>query len=106
MLPLIVFLLVIMSGSFYLAARFDKRFEETAIITIVSFVLICFLMGMIGLLRFAVHAVLIIALALYVLGVMVLVKNKEWKRFLNNFFTPGFVIFMIMCVVFLMGIRG
>lgn len=106
MLPLIVFLLVIMSGSFYLAARFDKRFEETAIITIVSFVLICFLMGMIGLLRFAVHAVLIIALALYVLGVMVLVKNKEWKRFLNNFFTPGFVIFMVMCVVFLMGIRG
>ena len=106
MLPLIVFLLVIMSGSFYLAARFDKRFEETAIITIVSFVLIAFLMGMIGLLRFAVHAVLIIALALYVLGVMVLVKNKEWKRFLGNFFTPGFVIFVVMCAVFTMGIRG
>lgn len=106
MLPLIVFLLVIMGGSFFYAARFNKRFEETLIITIIGYILFTFLMGMIGLLRFAVYVVLIIALALYVLGIVVLVKNREWKRFLNNFFTPGFVIFMIVCVVFLMGIRG
>ena len=106
MLPLIVFLLVIMSGSFFCAARYSKRFEETLISTIIVYILFTFLMGMVGLLRFAVYGVLVFSLVLYVLGIMELVKNKEWKRFLGCFFTPGFVIFVVMCVVFLMGIRG
>lgn len=106
MLPLIVFLLVIMSGSFFCAARYSKRFEETLISTIIVYILFTFLMGMVGLLRFAVYGVLIFSLVFYVLGIMELVKNKEWKRFLGCFFTPGFVILVVMCVVFLMGIRG
>ena len=106
MLPLIVFLLVIMSGSFFCAARYSKRFEETLISTIIVYILFTFLMGMVGLLRFAVYGVLVFSLVLYALGIMELVKNKEWKRFLSCFFTPGFVILVVMCVVFLMGIRG
>ena len=99
MLPLIVFLLVIMSGSFFCAARYSKHFEETLISTIIVYILFTFLMGMVGLLRFAVYGVLVFSLVLYALGIMELMKNKEWKRFLGCFFTPGFVILVVMCVV-------
>ena len=70
MLPLIVFLLVIMSGSFFCAARYSKRFEETLISTIIVYILFTFLMGMVGLLRFAVYGVLVLSLVLYVLCIM------------------------------------
>ena len=77
MLPLIVFLLVIMSGSFFCAVHFSKRFEETLISTIIVYILFTFLMGLVGLLRFGVYGVLAFSLVLYVLGIMELVKTKE-----------------------------
>lgn len=106
MLPLMLFFLVIMSGSFFCAVRFNERFERTLVITILVYVLLSFLLGMIGLLRYSVYVILVISSVLYVLGIYELVKRRNIKEFVSNFFTPGLFVFLVLSVVFLKGIRG
>lgn len=106
LLPLILFFLVIMSGSFCGSVLFNKRFEGTLTFTIVFYVILSFLMGIIGLLRYSVYLVLIISFVFYAVGAVGLFKKRNFREFVLNFFTPGLFVFLIISLVVLRGIRG
>lgn len=95
-----------MSGPFYVSAVFDKKFEEILPVTMTLMVAISFLMGIFGILKYSVYLIIILSIVLYVLGIYKLLKQKTLKQCISNFFTPGFVIYVILSIFFFITIKG
>ena len=95
MLTNIAFLLLICSGSVYCAARNQRRFEEILPLTSIAMVLIVFVCGVCGNLVAGVVIILVLAIALYILSVIHLIRNRQIKGFISAMVTPGAAVFVI-----------
>ena len=105
-LSILVFLLVISSGSIFSSAYFKTKYEEVLPITCTSIVLLSFVLGIIGLLKYSTYLVLLISLVLYIVTISKAIKNKNIRELINNTITPGFVLFIVLFLVFLIAIYG
>lgn len=106
MISLLAFFLLLSSGSFYVTARFHRRYEETVPLTIFCAVELVFPFGLLDNLKLGFYAVCLVMLALYALGARQLAREKDMKAFRARFFTPAFFIFlflMVLCAVLVVG---
>ena len=101
MLAVILFLLVLLSGSALCCARFDCRFEEIVPLSEMALVFVLFLFGLAGSLLAGVYAVLALALAAYVLAAVAVKRRGDPRGFLRRFFTPGFALFLVLAAALL-----
>lgn len=106
LLTILVFLLVISSGSIFCSAFFNKKFEEVLPITCTLIIIISFLFGIIGLLETSVITILIISAVLYVLSIYKMITTNRIKTIINNIFTPGFILFVILSIIIFISIYG
>ena len=105
MLDIGLFLVVLLSGSVFAAARFGRKFEEILPITCMGIVLTLFLFGAVGILGAGVYAVLIAAACFWAYGLWRLVKG-EGKRLIKSMITPAFVIFCGIFALLMLGDYG
>lgn len=105
-LSILLFILVLVSGSFFAAYKFDKAFEKTFPITCLVFVLLSFILGLFNILVISTPVIIVVALGLYGYTIYQVIKNKDLKRVLNKIFTPGFVILVLFILVFIFGLKG
>lgn len=89
-----IILFILMSGSLYCIVRFNKRFEEIIPITIFGIIMILYVFGLFGCLRLGVNLIIIITLILYILVFYEIYKQRNFKCFLSNLFTPAFAIWV------------
>lgn len=102
----LLFILVLMSGSFFAAYKFDKPFEETFPISCLSYIIIGFIIGILNILKISVPIIIVFSLALYAYTIYEVVKNKDLDKIINNIFTPGFVIFIGFTFIFVFALKG
>ena len=106
MLAEITILLYLLSGSFFAAVFFSKKFEETISITILSSVCITFLFGMLGKLYWGFAFCLFLCIGLYFLSVIKLFRCKNISSIKSEFLTPSLLLFCILYVVIIILVRG
>ena len=94
MLAITIFLLILCSGSFLGTVCFNRRFEEVLPLTAIGSVLSVFVFGVCGALEVGVTFCIIAVIVLYITSAILLFVRRNFKDFLKNFFTPGFVIFL------------
>lgn len=101
-ISIILFLLLISSGSVFAASYFDKKYEEVLPITCGGIIVVSFLFGLVGLLRFSTTIISIVCLVLFVFGIVNAIRNK--KNILKNIFTPAFFVFVILLGFMFLGV--
>lgn len=96
MFGLIIAMLIVVSGCVFSAIRFNKRFEETIIIDIFSIIIVLYIFGMIGILKYGCYFLAIIAFILYAYSIYKLIKDKAlFKQLFKNIVTPAFILWII-----------
>ena len=105
-LSITVFMLLLFSGSIFLFQFYKLRIESTLPICCTLIVFISFIFGLFGLLNLVIYVLLIIGFVLYLLVVYSVIKNQEIKYLLKKLFTPGLVIYYILCCVFIITTKG
>lgn len=105
-ITILVYFLLISSGSIFATSYFKTKYEEVLPITCTSIVLVSFLFGIIGILKYSIYVILVLALILYVLAIAKIAKEKNIKEIINSTITPGFVLFLVLFLVFLIAIYG
>lgn len=100
MIANIVWFGMLLSGSFFACAKFNRKFEEIFPVSGLVLVLALFVCGILGFLKYSAILFLAVSLALYActLGLF-LFKKADISSFLKHFFTPGFAL---LCVYFLL----
>lgn len=91
-----IFLLMMASPSIYLAARLDKRFEQTFPLSVMASVLILFGFGLGGILKLGVPFLLCLSVCMYMLTVGYLLRKRCFRSLIENLVTPGAVFFLIV----------
>lgn len=102
-ISIVVFLLLISSGSVFASSYFNKKYEEVLPITCFGIILISFLFGIIGLLRFSTIVICLIGLILYIFAIKKAVKEKN-SSILKLIFTPAFYVFLILMCFVIIGV--
>ena len=92
----IIFLLILISGSVIGCSLSDRKFEEMLPITCSGIVTILFLSGILGGLKVGVYITIFLAIALWGISLILLIKKREWKNFVKKFITPGCVVFIFL----------
>lgn len=105
-LTIILFLLIITSGSVFSIVFLNRKFEELLPITCSSIVIILYLFGYFEILKYGVTVVCVVSLVLYVLSIVKIIKNKTYTVFIKNLLTPGFLVFNLLVVIFLITMTG
>jgi len=106
-MTVLIFLAVIFSFSLYSAVKFHKRFELTLPVWCMASGAIIFFAGLAGALKAGAYAVLFIALIFWLLGLLEIYNNKNnLNLFINNFFTPGFAVFLIFAFISALALNG
>lgn len=100
----LIFLLVIFSGSVFCIACFNKKFEQVLPITCISIVVISFILGLIKLLKYSWIVICILSVVLYALAIIKIIKDNSLNSLINNFFTVGFVVFIVLTVVIFLSV--
>ena len=106
MLTTLLFLLLLSSTSVYCALRFQKSFELTLPVSAMGSVLVLFLFGLAGQLRAGVWAVVLLALVLYGLSAVSLLKNRNWRSLGKHLLTPAAAVFFLGTLVYAFLYRG
>ncbi|MDO4940332.1 MAG: hypothetical protein Q4E33_01400 [Erysipelotrichaceae bacterium] len=103
---ILLYLLIISSGSVFACTYFNKKYEEVLPISCSAIVVFSFLLGMCTLLKISTILIIVISLALYVLSIIKIVKEKNYKEVLGRIFTPGFLVYIVLAFVFLFALKG
>ena len=96
MLSIILWFIILSSGGVICAAVWGRRYEETLPITCSGIVLVLFLAGIFTNLFVGEVLVCILSGAAYITALIWVIKKKNLKEFVRNFFTPGFVGFILI----------
>lgn len=99
-MSILLFFLILSSGSLFATAYFDKKYEEALPITCAIFVLIGFLCGILSILKYSLFIVIFISIILYVTTFIKIVKDNSLKDYLTKLISPGFLIYLALCVFF------
>ncbi len=92
---ILLFFVILSSGSFFGAAIFGRRYEEIVPITACSLVMILFLFGLAGSLLPGVYFVCVAAMVLTLTSGICIFRKGTVKSFCRAFFTPGFFVFLV-----------
>lgn len=106
MITIILFFLIISSGSVLGSAVYGKKYEEMLPITIMSIVMLLFLCGILHVMKFGVLLVLALCAMVYAYSVYMIAKKKKIKSFMKNIATPACVIFLFFFMFFIICDRG
>lgn len=94
-MSVILWILVLSSGSVVGAVISKKKYEEILPVTCSTLVLLLLLAGVVGFLKEGVYCVLGISVGMYIFAAVYLLKGRApIKGVLNRIFTPGFWIFI------------
>lgn len=105
-LVIFLYLIIISSGSVFACTYFGKKYEEVLPISCSTIVVFSFLLGMCSLLKISTFLIIVISLVLYVLSIIKIIKNKNIKEVLGRIFTPGFLVYIVLFVLFLFALKG
>lgn len=105
-ITVLTYFLLISSGSIFASSYFKTKYEEVLPITCTSIVILSFLFGIIGILKYSVYVILLLAVIAYILAILKIAKEKNLKEIIDRTFTPGFVLFVVLFLVFLIAIYG
>ncbi len=88
--------IMLLSGSFFGAVVWKKRFEETFPVFVFGLVLILYIFGLFGGLKYGVFFIYLLILSLYVAGIIAITRKKNIKDAAGVFFTPAFWIYVVL----------
>lgn len=91
-----IMLFILSAAGVFSAACFHKRFEETFPITCLGIVLVLFLCGLCNQLLAGVYALLFASPLLYAIALGVVLHKRSFRNFCQHFFTPGFLLFLLL----------
>ena len=94
MFSLLMFFLLISTGSIAGTVFFNRQYEETLPLTLFSIVLTVYSFGLLGMLKTGVYFCMVISILLYFLSIYRLLKSRKLKEFTAKTFTPAFFIFV------------
>lgn len=97
----IILLGILMTGSVFGAAIYEKRFEELLPVTCATIILTIYAAGIAGALKLGVYVVLVLSTILWIFSAYKVFKCKKIRSFLEHFLTPGFCVFVFL--YFLLG---
>lgn len=103
-ISIILFLLLISSGSVFAASYFDKRYEEVLPITCAGIIAIAFLFGLVDILRFSTIFISIACSLLFVFGIIHAIKKS--KNIIKKIFTPAFFVFIALLGFMFLGVHN
>lgn len=106
MLAEVVIFVFLVSGSFYAAVGFDRKFEEILPLTIMTSVALTFFSGMMHELFMGAVCCFSICVVLYILAGIKLCRSKSFLTLKSNFFTPSFFLFLVLYIVLILLIYG
>lgn len=99
MTPILLWFAILSSGGVLGAAFWKHRFEEILPITCSVIVLVMFFCGVAGNLSVGAVLVNVLGVVAYIAAVFEIIRRRNWKDFVYNFFTPGFLGFVIVFVL-------
>lgn len=105
-LVILLYLLIISSGSVFACTYFGKKYEEVLPISCSAIVVFSFLLGMCSLLKISTILIVVISLVLYVLSIIKIIKTKNIKEVFGRIFTPGFLVYIVLFALFLFALKG
>lgn len=105
-LSILVFMLIISSGSIFASAFYNRKYEEILPLTCSAIVAILFMFGMFKSLYIGTIVIIICSCLLYILSIINVIKNKTIKLFIKNTFTLGFVAYVLLSAFMLFTISG
>ena len=106
MLSLVLFFLLISSGSVFAAVRYSRRYEETVPLTIFCSVEVVFLFGLLDNLKLGFWVLCILAVMLYGLSVAQIMRERNIREICGCLFTPAFFLFLALLVFYAFIIVG
>lgn len=106
MVSIIVFIMIINSGSFLAAVKGKGRFEEFLPITNMLAIFLLYVCGMFGGLKYGVFLIGIIAIGLYGYAGRFLCTENGRDAFKKNFLTPAFFVYLVLFLMLLAGTWG
>lgn len=106
MLSLLLFLLLLSSGSVLLTAYRGRKYEESVPLTVFAAMEIVFLAGLAGSLRLGVYLLCALGAAAYALALRRVVRRRAWKAFARDTFTPGFFLFWGLLALYAVCVCG
>jgi len=96
----VLWLGMLLSGSFFTCAKYNRKFEEIFSISCMITILALFLCGILGILKYSTMVFIGVSVLLYgYIIILFLLKKVSISSFINNFFTPAF---FLLCVYFLL----
>lgn len=106
MISLLLFFLLLSSGSVFATTFWGKKYEETVPLTAFAAVELVYLIGLTDHLRLGVYILCGICAVLYLLSVRQIAVEKSWKMFFRNTFTPAFFIFLALFFLYAVCLVG
>lgn len=95
-MSVILWMLILSSGSVFGAACLKRKYEEMLPVTGSVLIVLLFLFGIAGFLRQGVYFVIVAAISIYAFSIVYILKNREAaKGFSERMFTSGFWIFVV-----------
>lgn len=85
---IIIFILIMLSGSFCLTVFKGKNRAEYVSETILTIILGMYFFGLIDCLDLGVYIICAVSLLLYITSVIIITKQKSWKKIIGAFFQP------------------
>ena len=92
-------ILVLLIISFSLIVITKRKFEEVMPITVFSVVIFLYFFALFGAVKLGAIFFLILVLLLLCYTLIKIIKNKTLKKNLKKFITPGFLFFIILCIL-------
>ena len=106
MLTLLAVFCVISSGCLFVSSFFDKRYEESAPLSVFALIAILYLFGLLHLLLVGVYAVCLIAVGMLIATIYHEAVKKHWSAFFGRTFTPAFFLFLAGTIAIVFITRG
>jgi len=91
---------MLLSGSVFACAKFNRKFEEIFPVSCMIIILALFFCGILGFLQYSAMLFIAASVILYAYtGIFFFTKKVRFTSFLENFFTPAF---LLLCIYFLL----
>lgn len=99
-------MLLLSSGSVLLTAYRGRKYEESVPLTVFAAIEVVFLAGLAGRLRLGVYLLCALGAAAYALALRRVARNRAWKAFARDTFTPGFFLFWGLLALYAVCVCG
>ena len=100
-----IFAFILLTSSNFIFSFYNKRFEETLIISMGGIILFLYLFYIFNFLNIGYYILLIFLSGLLLYSVYKFTKAKNKKEILLNYFTPGFIIYTVCFIIIFLIVR-